>query len=527
MSVGSAYPVRVDATLDQGLSRWLWLVKWLLAVPHYLVLFVLWMAFVVVSVGAFFAILFTGRYPPSLFEFNVGVLRWSWRVAYYSYGALGTDRYPPFTLAEVPDYPAHLEIDYPEHLSRGLVLVKWWLLAIPQYLIVAVFAGGGAWAAWQTDRNAAGWGGGLIGLLVLIAAVVLTVTGRYPRQIFDFVLGLNRWVLRVAAYAALMTDQYPPFRLDMGGHEALATMTVPRPPGAGPGTATAASSAPSAATLLEQPGPPAPPASLLGQPGPSGPPAPPAPPGPPAPSSRPIRPTGPPPAGGWTALRIVSVVAGCLMVVISLGLLAAGGAASWMDNTQRDAAGYLTSDPHPFVTSGYAITSDRIDLGTSGVVAPASFLGTIRFTVTGQNPTPDVFVGIAPRVLADRYLAGVARSVVTDWTGDTTGYRQQAGGPPLTPPTDSRIWVASATGSGTQTLTWKPTSGDWLVVVMNRDATPGLVVTATAGATIPSLGWIAGGLFAAGGILLLGGAVLVILPVVRTGRRPDSPRRVP
>jgi hypothetical protein len=211
----AAYPVRVDATLDDHLSRWLWLVKWILAIPHFVVLVFLWLAFVLMSFFAFVAILFTGRYPRTIFDFNVGVLRWTWRVTYYACGGLGTDRYPPFSLEEKPDYPAHLEIAYPEHLSRGLVLVKWWLLAIPHYLVLGLFLGGG-WAFADTTNDASA-GGGLIGLLVLVAAIVLLFTGRYPRGVFDLVLGLNRWVLRVWAYAGLMTDEYPPFRLDLGG----------------------------------------------------------------------------------------------------------------------------------------------------------------------------------------------------------------------------------------------------------------------------------------------------------------------
>ncbi|NUT47482.1 MAG: DUF4389 domain-containing protein, partial [Saccharothrix sp.] len=225
----TTYPVRVRGRFDPALNRWLWLVKWLLALPHYVVLALLWAAFGVVGLAAFVSILVTGRYPRPLFDFALGVLRWTWRVAYYSFGALATDRYPPFSLGEEPDYPATLDIAYPERLSRGLVLVKW-LLAIPHLVIVGAFLGGGGYLAARAGEWALSPAGGLVGLLVLIAGVVLLVTGRYPRGVFDFVLGMDRWALRVAAYVGLMTDAYPPLRLDSGGDEpANATLDTPPP----------------------------------------------------------------------------------------------------------------------------------------------------------------------------------------------------------------------------------------------------------------------------------------------------------
>ena len=214
-------PVHLAGRPDEPLSRWLWLVKWVLAIPHFVVLALLWAVMLVLTVIAGVAILITGRFPRRIFDFNVGVLRWTWRVAFYATGALGTDRYPPFTLSAGGSYPATLEVQYPGTLSKGLVLVKWWLLALPHYVVVAII-GTGWW--WGTLRFGAGrgwdnwglWGGGLLGILVLVAAVRLLFTGRYPRDMLDLVVGLNRWVYRVAAYALLMTDEYPPFRLDQG-----------------------------------------------------------------------------------------------------------------------------------------------------------------------------------------------------------------------------------------------------------------------------------------------------------------------
>jgi hypothetical protein len=244
------YPARLVGELDPGLSRWLWLVKWFLAIPHFILLFFLWFAFVITTIVAGFAILFTGRYPRALFDFNVGVMRWNWRVAFYAYAAVGTDLYPPFTLRRT-NYPADFDVDYPERLSRGLVLVKWWLLAIPHLLLVAAFAGttGTVWR-WRAEDNVigstyeSGSGLSLLGLLVFIAAVILLFTGRYQRPLFDLILGVDRWIYRVLVYTSLMRDEYPPFRLDQGaGEPGLAPATPPaglppvgagRPPAVGP-----------------------------------------------------------------------------------------------------------------------------------------------------------------------------------------------------------------------------------------------------------------------------------------------------
>ncbi len=530
---GHAYPVRVDATLDPGLSRWLWLLKWLLAIPHYVVLVFLWAAFVVLSVVAWVAILVTGRYPRGIFDFNVGVLRWSWRVAYYAYGGLGTDRYPPFSLEERPDYPAHLEVEYPDHLSRGLALVKWWLLAIPQYVVVGIFLGAGWYAASGGDNRA--WGSGLIGLLVFVAAVVLLFTGRYPGGIFDLVLGLNRWVLRVAAYAALMTDDYPPFRLDLGGTDpATGVLTVG---GSGRTPPTTPPEAPPAQPPQQSAWPPpggpdrpeGPGAARLGTPptregagpvaGYAAPPpatgevlgAPPAPP-PTAPS-----PTAP---SRWGPGRVLAVVVGAVLALVSLGLVAAGGVLRVADDGLRDDRGYLMSSSVAFTSPGYAVTSPDVELrsGTPLFGVPDNWLGTVRVEADGRTGN-GVFVGIARTNDVEAYLAGVARSVVRQPYDGGGSARSDFtdGGSPARAPQDAGFWAASSHGPGRQTVTWPAESGHWTLVVMNGGGTTPVAADVAVGATVPALDNVAWGLLVAG---LVGAMLAAVVLVLALRRRP-------
>ena len=185
-----AYPVTFEVEYPERMSRWLIFIKWLLVFPHFLILGVFGYLVELTTFISWFAILFTGRYPKALFDLAVVYFRWSARAT--AYLALLRDEYPPFGGGS-PEYPVRVEIEYPEKLSRLLIFVKW-LLAIPHIIILGLL--------------------GLVGFVVyVIAWFAILFTGRFPRSMFDFLVGIGRWYLRVYAYIWLMRDEYPPFSM--------------------------------------------------------------------------------------------------------------------------------------------------------------------------------------------------------------------------------------------------------------------------------------------------------------------------
>lgn len=443
----SPYPVRVEGHLERP-SRALWLIKWLLVIPHYFILAFLWLGFFLASVMAFAAMLFTGRYPRSLFDFNLGVMRWSWRVAFYAFGANGTDRYPPFTLSDVIDYPARLAVNRPRQQRRGLALIGWWLAGIPQYLIAGIFIGGGGTVGWSATTRS--WGGvtwfGLIGLLVFVAVLILLFRGEYPRSIFNLVLGLNRWVLRVVAYAAFMTPEYPPFRVDEGENDPAGRLTVlPSHPRTYPGSAAADERR-------------------------------------------------------WGAGRVLAVSLAAFLALVSLAASAGGIAGIVIDRTQRDASGYVMTSPSHYATSTYAIVSASYRGGASGdVFIPRDLLGTIRVRATSSQP---LFIGIGPERAVDRYLAGVGHAQAGSFTSHIT-FSTVRGRAPASPPGAQRFWAAKSLGAGSRTLNWTPQPGHWRTVMMNTDASPAVSGDISIGARLPHLLPIA--------VAVLGGGVVLLL----------------
>ena len=204
-----------------------------------------------------------------------------------------------------------------------------------------------------------------------------------------------------------------------------------------------------------------------------------------------------------------------LLALTSAGLVSGGAVALWADRTQRDAAGYLTTDAQRFATATYALTTDRIDLrmeSPNWLYASAT-LDTARIRVIGADPARPLFVGIARTEDATRYLAGIRHDTVTDLAG-AAGYRAHPGGAPELAPTQQGFWTVQSSGTGTRTLVWPVEEGSWTVVVMNADGSRGVDVRADIGAKVPALEWISLGLLA-GGLVLLGGAAALLVFAVR------------
>jgi hypothetical protein len=311
--------------------------------------------------------------------------------------------------------------------------------------------------------------------MVLFAGVGLLFTARYPRGLYDFAMGLNRWVMRVVAYAALMTDEYPPFRLDQGGADP-AQPIGPTPSGLGGAAQYARGTAPAG------PGVPA----------------------------------GPGASGGGRAGAVVALVAGLLVGLVGLGLASVGAGGLWLQS-RRDAAGFVSTNTQLLSSTTAAITAEDVDLrigdGVEGWVSSDRF-GTIRVRATAVDGSP-VFIGIAPESAIDTWLAPVAHDELRTVTGDRATYLRQDGGAAAAAPTSQTFWSASVSGTGTQELQWQIRSGRWGLVLARPDGAPGLEARVDVGARIPGITGLATGLLIGGLVLLAGGTVLVVVGAIR------------
>ena len=235
----------------------------------------------------------------------------------------------------------------------------------------------------------------------------------------------------------------------------------------------------------------------------------------------PASPASPPPTSGrpsvrrgWTGPRIAVLVIGSLLALVSLGVLALGGGATWLQ-THRD-GGYVSAGSRTLTTPGYALATDRLNLGGGRW----RLIGTLRIRATGQAPTTRVFVGVATADQAARYLAGVRYTTVNDVFSYTSGRDVlHNGGAPNTRPAAAGVWTVQTSGIGTQTLVWPVKGGDWSVVAMNADGSPSVTIHASVGATFPPLPWLALGLVVGGALLLAASAVLIVVPIRRATRR--------
>jgi hypothetical protein len=225
-----------------------------------------------------------------------------------------------------------------------------------------------------------------------------------------------------------------------------------------------------------------------------------------------------------SAGRVILIVLGSIGVLFGLALLAGGGSLLWADRTQRE-DGYLTTPTERFATPTYGLTRTRLEVDTdgSGWLLNDSWFGKVR--IRGESPDAKMlFIGVGPEAAVAKYLGSVAHASVEDIDFDPfrVKYFPIAGGAPQGPPTEQRFWAASASGAGTQTVTWKVSEGDWSIVLMNADGSRSVVADIDVGAKLSFLLWVAIGLLL-GGVLVLGGSTALIVLAARTRRPPPAP----
>ena len=225
-----------------------------------------------------------------------------------------------------------------------------------------------------------------------------------------------------------------------------------------------------------------------------------------------------------SAGRVVLIVLGAIGVLFGLAVLAGGGFLLWVDRTQRE-DGYLTTPSERFSTPTYALTRTRLDVGTNGAdwVLNDNWFGKVR--IRGESPGANtLFIGIGPEAAVAKYLASVSHASVQDVEFDPfrVTYHQVAGGAPQGPPTNQHFWAASASGVGTQTLTWKVRDGDWTVVLMNADGSRGVDADIDLGAKLSFVLWVAIGLLIGGALVVVGSTALIVL-AARRPRPPPAP----
>jgi Domain of unknown function (DUF4389) len=371
-------------------------------------------------------------------------------VGYYGYQALGTDRYPPFTLADVPDYPARLRFVDEGPPRRWLPLVAW-LLAIPHLLVLGALNGAASRTGTPVSVTLA---------VLLVAAIALLFTGRYPDGLYRLLVGLARWNLRVLAYLILLPRQYPPLRLDQGDRE-------PDPDPGDPGT---------------------------GVPGRT------------------------PAAGAVTAL-----IAGVLLSIPAAGLCFGGGTLLALDNA-RDSSGYVTSPIFHLSSDTAAITAENLTITDAGAWARGlGDVGGLRVTATSPTGRP-IFVGIASQAAVDEWLAGRAHDELTGLAEGTARYNRATGTlRAVSDPAGQTFWLANATGTTPDPLQWSLADGSYAVVVVNADGSPAVNADVRGAAQVPHLAGLGGTMLGVGIALVLLAIGLIVFGGTGLGRRHGTP----